>query len=76
MQAQNEILHFYPDLLIFLTYILASCSTEVKQEEESGSAAKKLKLVTSVEPETSRVSSANKTRKFKGKDKGKIYILS
>ena len=44
MQAQ-KISHFYPNLFISLTHILASGSTEVKQEEESGSAAKNLKLI-------------------------------
>ena len=50
---------FYPNLFISLTYILASCSTKVKQEEESDSG-------------TSGVSSTSETRKFKGKDKRKI----
>ena len=56
MQAQ-KISHFYPNLFISLTYILAFGSTEVKQEEESGSAAKKPKSL---------------GRKFKGKDKRKV----
>ena len=68
----KEISHFYPNLFISLTHILASGYTEVKQEEESGSAAKKPNLVTTGEHRTSGVSSTNKTRKFKGKDKGKI----
>ena len=64
--------HFYPNLFISLTYILASGSTEVKQEEKSGSAAKKPKLDPTGEPGTSGVSNTRKTRKFKGKDKKKI----
>ena len=72
MQAQNEISHFYPNLFISFTYIPASGSTEVKQEEKSGSAAKKPKLDPTGEPGTSGVSNTRKTRKFKGKDKRKI----
>ena len=64
--------HFYPNLFISLTYILASGSTEVKQEEKSGSAAEKPKLDPIGEPGTSGLSSTSKTRKFKGKDKRKI----
>ena len=64
--------HFYPNLFISLTYILASGSTEVKQEEKSGSAAKKPKVDPIGEPGTSGVSSTSKTRKFKGKDKRKV----
>ena len=71
MQAQ-KISHFYPNLFISLTHILASGSTEVKQEEESGSAAKKPKIDPIGEPGTSGVSSTSKTRKFKGKDKRKV----
>ena len=71
MQAP-KISHFYPNLFISLTYILASGSNEVKQEEKSGSAAKKPKVDPVEEPGTSGVSSTSKTRKFKGKDKRKI----
>ena len=52
--------------MLSLTYILASHSTEVKQEEESGSAAKKSKLDPVRELGTSGVSSTSKT--MKGKD--------
>ena len=69
---KNEISHFYPNLFISLTYILAPSSTEVKQEEESDSAVKKPRLDPTGEPGTSGVSSTSKTRRFKGKDKGKI----
>ena len=69
---KNEILHFYPNLFIYLTYILASCSNEVKQEEKSGSAVKKPKLDPTGEPGTSGVSNTSKTRKFKRKGKRKI----
>ena len=69
---KNEISHFYPNLFISLTYILTSCSTEVKQKEESGSAAKKPKLDPIEEPGTSGVSNSSETKKFKGKDKRKI----
>ena len=69
---KNEILHFYPNLFIFLIFLLASGSTEVKQEEEGGSAAKKPKLDPIGEPGTCGVSSTGKTRKFKGEDKRKI----
>ena len=69
---KNEISHFYPNLFISLTYIPASGSTEVKQEEKSGSAAKKPRLDPTGEPGTSGVSNTRKTRKFKGKDKKKI----
>ena len=41
---KKEILHFYPNLFISLTYILASASYEVKKKEKSGSATKKPKL--------------------------------
>ena len=71
MQAP-KISHFYPNLFISLTYILASGSNEVKQEEKSGSASKKPKVDPIEEPGTSGVSSTSKTRKFKGKDKRKI----
>ena len=64
----NEILHFYHNLFISLTYILTCCSTVVKQEEESGSAAKNPKLEPTGELGSSEVSSTSKTRKFKGKD--------
>ena len=63
---KNEISHFYPNFFISLTYILASGSTEVKQEEKSGSAAITRK------PGTSGVSSTPKTWNYKGKDKRKI----
>ena len=59
----TEISHFYPDLFISLTYILASGSAKVNPEKERGSAVKKRKLYF-------RVSSGE--RKFKGKDKRKI----
>ena len=52
--------------------MVASGSTEVKQEKKSDSAAKKRKLDPTGEPGTSGVSSTSKTRKFEGKDKGKI----
>ena len=65
-------LHFYPNLFISLIFILASCSTEVKQEEESGSTAKKPGFDPFEEPGISGVSSTSKTRKFKGKEKRKI----
>ena len=68
----KEISHFYPNLFISLTYILARGSPEVKQEEESDSAAKKPKLDSVGEPEISGVSSTSETRKFKGKDRRKI----
>ena len=68
----KEISHIYPNLFISLTYILAPGSPEVKQEEESGSAAKKPKLDSVGEPEISGVSSTSETRKFKGKDRRKI----
>ena len=71
MQTQ-KISHFYPNLFTSLTYILASGSNEVKQEEESGSAAKKPELDPIGEPGTSGVSSTSETRKFKSKDKRKI----
>ncbi|CAH3139803.1 unnamed protein product [Pocillopora meandrina] len=45
--------------------VAASGSTEVKQEEKSGSAAKKPKLDPTGEPGTSGVSNTRKTRKFK-----------
>lgn len=45
--------------------VAASGYTEVKQEEENGSAAKKPTLDTVEEPGTSRVSSSSETRKFK-----------
>ena len=64
--------HFYPNLFIFLTYILAPGSTEVKQEEESDSAVKKPKLDPTGEPRTSGVSSTSKKGKIEGKDKRKI----
>ena len=70
--TKNEISHFYPNLFISLTCIVASGSTEVKQEKKSGLAAKKRKLDHTGEPGTSGVSSTSKTRKFEGKDKGKI----
>ena len=69
---KKEMLHFYPNLFISLIFILASCSTEVKQEEESGSTAKKPGFDPFEEPGTSGVSSTSKTRKFKGKAKRKI----
>ena len=69
---KNEISYFYHDLFISLTYILASGSTEVKQEKKSGSAAKKPKLDLIGESGTSEVSNTSETGKFKGKDKGKI----
>ena len=69
---KDEISHFYPNLFISLTYIPASCSTEVKQEKESGSAVTKPKLDPIREPGTFRVSSTSETRKFKGKEKRKI----
>ena len=56
----------FPNLFISLTYILASGSTEVKQEEKSGSAAITRK------PGTSGVSNTPKTWNYKGKDKRKI----
>ena len=62
-------------LFISLTDILAYSSTEVKQEEESGSAAKKPKLDAIGEPGTSGVSNTSKTRKFKGEDKRKTTFL-
>ena len=65
---------FYPNLFISLTYIPASGSTEVEQKEKSGPAAKKLKLDPFGKPGTSGVSSTSKTRKFKGKDKGKLHF--
>ena len=68
----KEISGVCPKLFISLAYILSSCSTEVKQEEKSGSAAKKRKVDAVEEPVTSGVSSTSKTRKFKGKDKRKI----
>ena len=71
---KNEILHFYPNLFISLTYILASASNEVKQKEKRGSAAKKPKLDPLREPGTLGVSSTRKTRKFKGKAKRKITL--
>ena len=61
----------FPNLFISLTYILVSGSTEVKQEEESDSAAQKHKRDPFGEPGTSGVSSTGKRRKFKG-DKRKI----
>ena len=70
----NEILHFYPNLFISLTYILASASNEVKQKEKRGSAAKKPKIDPFGEPGTFGVSSTSKTRKFKGKAKRKITL--
>ena len=36
----TEISHFYPDLFISLTYILASGSAKVNPEKERGSAVK------------------------------------
>ena len=69
---KNEISYFYHDLFISITYILASGSTEVKQEEKSGSAAKKPKFDPIGEPGISGVSSTSETGKFKGKDKRKI----
>ena len=69
---KKEISHFYLNLFISLTYILASDSTKVKQEEKSDSAAKKPKLDAVGEPGTSGVSSTRKTRRFKGKAKVKI----
>ena len=63
---KNEISHFCPNLFISLTYILASGSTEIKREKESGPAAKTCK------PGTSGVSSTPKTLNYKGKDKRKI----
>ena len=71
-KCKNEILHFYPNLFISLTYKLASASNEVKQKEKSGSAAKKPEIGPFGEPGTSGVSSTSKTRKFKGKEKRKI----
>ena len=50
-------------LFISLAYILASGSTEVRQEEKRGWG-------------TSGVSSTSETRKFKGNDKRKITFLS
>ena len=44
----------------------------IKQEEESGSAAKNPELDPIGEPGTSGVSSTSETRKFKSKDKRKI----
>ena len=44
MQTQ-KISHFYPNLFISLTYILASSSTEVNLEKERGSAAKNLNVL-------------------------------
>ena len=70
----KEISHLYPNLFISLAYILASASNEVRLKEESGSAAKKPKFVSNGEPGISGVSSARKTRKFKGKDKGKLHF--
>ena len=58
-------MHFYPNLFISLTYILASASYEVKKKEKSGSATKKPKL-TLLENLELLVYPA--TRKFKGKD--------
>nr|XP_058956750.1 uncharacterized protein y4fB-like [Pocillopora verrucosa] len=52
----------------------SSGSTEVEQKEKSGPAAKKLKLDPFGKPGTSGVSSTSKTRKFKGKDKGKLHF--
>ena len=40
-EHKNEISRFNPNLFISLTYMLVPCSTEVKQEEEIGSATKK-----------------------------------
>ena len=67
-------LHFYPNLFISLTYILASGSNEVKQEEESDSAIEKPKLNPIGEPGTSGVSKTCEKRKFKGKDKSKLLL--
>ena len=69
---KNEILCFYCNLFIPLIYILASCSMEVKPDEESGSAAKKPNLDLLGEPRTSGESSTRETGKFKGKDKRKV----
>ena len=69
---KNEISHFYPNLFISLTYIPASCSTEVKQEEESGSAVTNPKRNPIRKCRTFGVSSTSETRKFKGKEKRKI----
>ena len=69
---KKEILYFYPNLFISLIFVWGSCSIEVKQEEESGSTAKKPGFDPIEEPGTSGVSSASKTRKFKGKEKRKI----
>ena len=66
--------HFYPYLFISFIDILAYGSTGVKQEEESGSAAKKRKLDPIEEPEFSEVSNTRKTKKFKGKDTIKILF--
>ena len=73
MQAQKWNIIFLP-WPFHLSYLqlLASGSTEVKQEKKSGSAAKKPKLDPIGEPGTSEVSNTSETRKFKGKDKGKI----
>ena len=57
---------FLPKLLLSLTYILVSYSTEVKEEVDSGSDAKKSKLDPIGEPGTSGVSSTGKT--VEGKD--------
>ena len=72
MLTQRNITFLPLNLFTSLTYILASGYTEVKQEEENGSAAKKPKLDTVEEPGTSRVSSSSETRKFKGKGIRKI----
>ena len=69
---KNEISHFYPNFFISLTYIPASCSTEVKQEEKSGSAVTKPKRNPFRISRTFGVSSTSETRKFKGKEKRKI----
>ena len=60
---KNEILHFYPNLFISLTNIIASASNEVKQKEGSGPAAKKPKLDPFQEPGTFGVSSTGKKKK-------------
>ena len=69
---RNEVFLFNHNLFISLTYMLTCFSIVVKQEEESGSAAKKLKLDPIREPGTSEVSSTGETRKFKGRVKRKI----
>lgn len=46
----------------------------MRPEEESGSAAQKHKLDPIGEPGTSGVSNTSKTRKFKGRIKGKLHF--